>query len=182
MRPLLPPASALKCALAGIGLALAALAAVEPLDLGRMAGLARHRLAGEIIARQGFLGHHPELGQVPMTRLTVAGRELVTGKKTTLRVAYLGGTVDGVSVRCSTQPPDRETAPGNRVLLFAAPEEVYGCTMLVAQQGGLFRLQRGEAGEVVVGRGPGTAVPRNILLADLEADLARADSGERRGR
>ena len=182
MRPLSLPSPAWKCALAGIGLAMVSMAAIEPLDLERMADLAPLRLAGEIVSRQGFMGHHPGLGQVPMTRLTVAGRDLATGERKTVQVAYLGGTVKGLSLRCSTQPPDRETAPGTQVVVFAAPEEVYGCTMLVAQYGGIFRLQRGEAGQVVVGKGPGTAVPRNILLAELEADLARIDAGERRER
>ncbi len=157
-------------ALAGL-LAGGAAAAIKAFSLEEMARTAEGCVAGRITAREGFLLKTRELGTLYMTRLTIQGKDLYTGAPATVKVCYFGGTVNGVTIRCSTQPPDRETAPGTRVVAFHRFEKAFGVRMLVAQFGGIFRIESGSRGDVVIGKGPGMAVSRNMLLADLEAAL-----------
>ena len=168
-------------ALAGL-LAGGASAAIKAFSLEEMARTAEGCVAGRITKREGFLLETKELGVLYMTRLTIEGKDLYTGARTTLKVCYFGGTVNGVTIRCSTQPPDRETAPGTRVVAFHRYEKAFGVRMLVAQFGGIYRIETGSRGDVVIGKGPGMAVSRNMLLSDLEAALKAVRPDEKEGK
>ena len=168
-------------ALAGL-LAGGAAAAVKAFSLQEMAKTAEGCVAGRITAREGFLLQTKELGTLYMTRLTIQGRDLFTGAPATVEVCYFGGTVKGVTIRCSTQPPDRETAPGTRVVAFHRFEKTFGIRMLVAQFGGIYRIERGAKGDVVLGKGAGMAVARNMLLSELEAALKAVGPDEKEGK
>ncbi len=167
--------------LAGI-LAGVAHAAIKAFSLEEMARTADGCVAGRITAREGFLLETEELGTLYMTRLTIEGKELFTGAPAKIQVCYFGGTVDGVTVRCSTQPPDRDTGPGTRVVAFHKFEKAFGVRLLVAQFGGIYRIEKGAKGDVVLGKGAGMAVARNMLLSDLEAALAAARTDEKEGK
>ncbi len=146
-------------------------ASIEPLSLEKMLEYADGCVVGKITSRKGFLKKTDSLGTIVFTRLTIEGREITSGEKTKVDVWYLGGTANGVSMQVSNQPPDRETTPGTRVVVFYYFEKAFGCNIMVAQLGGIFRIQKGRAGDVVIGKGPGAAIPRNILLSALERDI-----------
>ena len=172
----------LKGAAAAALLAGSAWAAIKAFSLEEMARTAQGCIAGEIVSREGYLLKTRELGDLHMTRLTIRGRDLFTGEPATVKVSYFGGTVNGVTIRCSTQPPDRDTQPGLRVVAFHRHEKAFGVSMLVAQFGGIYRIEKGSRGDVVLGKGAGMAVPRNMLLSDLEAALKAARAARKEDR
>ena len=143
-------------------------ASIEPLTLEKMLSYSDGCIVGKITSKKGYLANIPTLGQIVITKLTIEGKEILTGKKKSVEVAYLGGSADGVSIQVSNQPPDRETTPGNKVLVFYYYDKVFNANMIIAQLGGIFMIQKGPLGDVVIGKGVGSAVPRNILLNNLE--------------
>ena len=84
-------------------------------------------------------------------------------------VAFTPGTTDRPN---SLAPPESERQVGERVLVFLAVDgsirDQHAGAFKVHSHAEVFRTQRNRRGEVVIlGEGTGTAVPSNILLAEL---------------
>lgn len=109
------------------------------------------------------------------TNLLVKGENLYTGKPETVTASFVGGFIDGQRVYSAEEPSAAEVRVGRRVVVFTATWPSKGNApprCLVAQHAGIFSVQPGPQGEVVLGKGEGFAIDRNVLLASLKAQAA----------
>ena len=109
------------------------------------------------------------------TNLVVKGENLYTGKAETVTASFVGGFIGAQRIQSAEEPSAAETQVGRRVVAFTAPWPSKGNApprCLVAQHAGIFLVQPGPKGEVVLGKGEGFAVPRNLLLAELKTQAA----------
>ena len=110
------------------------------------------------------------------TNLRVKGENLYTREPQEVVASFVGGFLDGERIFSAEEPTAAETQVGRKVVVFTAPwPSRFGnapARCLVAQHGGIFLVQPGPQGEIVLGKGEGYAVPRNVRLADLRAQAA----------
>ncbi|HET6204147.1 MAG TPA: hypothetical protein VFI25_15250 [Planctomycetota bacterium] len=109
------------------------------------------------------------------TNLVVKGESLYTGKPETVTASFVGGYIGGDRIYSSEEPTAVETQVGRRVVVFSSPWPSTGNApprCLVAQHAGIFLVQPGPQGEVVLGKGEGFAIARNVLLKDLQSQAA----------
>ena len=150
------------------------LAKIERLTLDEMISRTENTVYGEIIAKKAFRVDHPIDGpELYFTTLTIEGRSLIDGSKITVDVTYHGGWInEEEGVWNSEAPTEEETAVGKRIVAFYKWSNNMGgdvaANYLYASHGGLFRTQDGPKGTVVLGRGEGYAVQKNIRLGDLD--------------
>ncbi len=162
------------------GLALAVLvlgtSSVERLDLRRMVERTDGAIAGRIVST--WTTWNPtEVSEARIfTHLRIVGEDLYTGKRADTVVSFFGGAYDGQVQWHPDMPTAADTKVGTRVLAFAKWHPTMGgigMRSIYACFAGLFRLEAGPRGEVVIGRGEGFAVERNVPLAELRAQVAR---------
>lgn len=161
-------------AFAAVGVATLAPASVLSLNLREMLEIADSAVLGTITKKVTWRG--PLLGfedGADFTTLTVEGEDLVKGGHTTRDVTYLGTDVNPVS----EMPAEADTRIGSRVVVFSnAVKSEWGgrkgLNSLIAAEGGVFRVEAGPKGEVVVGRGEGFAVQSNVFATDLRKKIA----------
>ena len=151
------------------------MAKIERLTLDDMVSRTDNAVYGEVVAKKAFRVDHPIDGpELYYTTLTIEGRSLVDGRKITVDVTYLGGWIErDEGVWNSEAPTEEETAVGKRVVAFYKWASTSGgdiaANYLYASHGGLYRTQDGPKGTVVLGRGEGYAVQKNIRLGNLDA-------------
>jgi hypothetical protein len=150
-----------------------ALAAIEPLDLRKMLERADSAVLGKITQRTVWTFEVPDLGPMEFTTLQIAGDELVDAKgAVTKSVVFVGSAAQPNS----EMPSEAETRVGNSVLVFSKNGKAFGMrhdsSWIVAAHGGVFRVETGPKGDVVIGRGEGYAVETSLLAGDLRARVA----------
>jgi len=157
-------------------LALAALAGhaqIERLSLDSMVQKTDDTLFAEITNKQVIRIDDAKDGpELFYTHLTLEGTSLETGQPETVTVTFPGGFVseeDGVWN--SEAPSDDDIKIGNHIVAFYKHLDNAGgglaCNFLYASHGGLFRTVEGPNGTIVMGRGEGYAIDKNISLQDL---------------
>ncbi len=169
----------------GLGLALGSAlgtAQIERLTLEQMVLKTDDVVFAEILAKEVIRIDHPVDGpELYFTHLTLQGESLRTGEATTVTVTYPGGFLnDTDGVWNSEAPSVDDVKVGNRVVAFEKHLDNAGgglaCNFLYASHGGLYRTVEGPSGTIVLGRGDGYAVDRNVRLEDLgEAVLTIAE-------
>lgn len=163
-------------------------AQIERLSLDEMVSRTDNAIYGEIVAKEAFRRDHPIDGpEMYFTTITIEGRSLVDGKKMTVDVTYMGGWVnEREGVWNSEAPTEEETAVGNRIVAFYAWNENMGADVaancLYAAHGGLYRTADGPKGTVVMGRGDGYAVRKNVRLGDLDTSISTIRAEQEEGR
>jgi hypothetical protein len=163
------PALVAACLLAPL-----ALASIESLNLGQMLGRSDSAVLGAVTHKATWSGPLEGFGEDPeFTTITVAGEELRTGKSVTREVTYLGSDAKPVS----EMPAESETRVGTRVLVFSKTVGSWGGregqSSMVAAQGGVFRVETGPKGDVVLGKGEGYAVEQNARASDLRESIRK---------
>ena len=158
---------------AGAILAPVALAAIEPLDLRKMLQRADSAVLGKIVQRTTWTHEDPTLGPMEFTTITVKGEDLITGNTGSKQVTYTGSQARPNS----EMPAESETREGNTVLVFSSRGKGFGMpqelSWMVAAHGGVFRVEAGPKGDVVIGRGEGYAVEGNLLTGDLRQRITK---------
>ncbi|MGH7151911.1 MAG: hypothetical protein ACREIU_14490, partial [Planctomycetota bacterium] len=151
------------------GLALAVLVlgtgSVEQLDLRRMVERTDGAIAGRIVSTWTTYNPTPHSAGRIFTHLRIVGEDLYTGKRADTVVSFFGGAYDGEVQWHPDMPSAADTRIGSRVLAFSKWHPTMGgvgMQSLYACFAGLFRLEEGPRGEVVIGRGEGFAVERNV--------------------
>ena len=110
------------------------------------------------------------------TTLKVEGR-LVGGSQDliTVDIVYGGGFLnEEEGVWNSEAPSATETEVGKSIVAFYKWQDDFagdGANALYNMHGGLFRTDVGPSGTVVLGRGKGYAVDRNLSLSDLDKEV-----------
>jgi hypothetical protein len=155
-------------------------AQIKRLSLEEMTTLTDNAIIGTVIARR-VEDHSSERHGfgIYYTVLTIQGESLYTGRKTTVEVVKRGGWLDkgrGIGSWDSEAPSDEETALGKRIVAYYFWNEDIGAgkgaNMLYASHGSMFRTVEGPTGTVVMGRGTGYAISKNMSLKSLEKATA----------
>lgn len=158
----------------GIATAVAASASVISLTLREMLERADSAVLGRVTNRAIWHGTHPAFPDgIDYTTITVEGEDLVQGKTLKRDITYLGS--DAMPV--SEMPASNETKVGTRALFFSKAVGSEwggrsGLNSLIAAQNGVFRVEAGPKGEVVLGKGEGAAIESNLFVADVRKQVA----------
>jgi len=112
------------------------------------------------------------------TVVEVTGTSLITGRPVRREAAFLGGVYRGESMLVTSMPGNpRLYSPGNEVVIFAAPVGDWHPSIthaIYAAAGGIYQVvQTPRHGKVVLGKGAGFAVERNLPVAELRGSIAR---------
>ncbi len=107
------------------------------------------------------------------TTVKIQGEDLIRGGQVIHEITYLGSDKNPVS----EMPAESETRVGTSGLFFSvAVKSAWGgrtgLHSLMAAQGGVFRVESGPKGDVVIGKGEGFAVEKNVLASDLRKQVA----------
>lgn len=160
--------------LIGFGLAAAALASVESLTLRQMLQKADSAVIGSVTEKKTWEGSIAGSNSPwEFTTITVEGEDLFTGKTLKREITWLGSDAHPVS----EMPLEAETRVGTKAIFFSvAMSGEFGGRQnqnsLIAAQNGVFRLEAGPKGDVVIGKGAGAAIENNTFVADLRKDVA----------
>ena len=152
-------------------------ACVEALTLPEMVAKTDAAVLGTVVDVHAVRWQPEDDDRLIYTVVTVEGEDLYTGKRRTLEAAFLGGVHQGEAMLVTSMPAPSEYRIGNEVLVFSAPVEGWGPDVdrcMYAAMGGIFRAIDTRGGKVLLGKGEGAAVSRNLRLADLRAGIADA--------
>jgi hypothetical protein len=159
-------------------------AEIERLSLQQMVAKTDNVVYGKITEKKVIRIDHPKDGpELYFTSLTIEGTSLRDGKPLTVTVWFGGGFVDAThGVWNSEAPKTDDQKIGNRVVAFYKWTENLGGDLsgnaLYAWHGGLYRTFDAPKGVIVQGRGAAYAVPQNLTLTDLRAQVASFAKGE----
>jgi hypothetical protein len=164
-------------ACAAIALVGTTLACIEAMDLNKMVSKTDVAVRGTITqvrSDRSFMdgSDWPRI----FTYLTIEGEDLYTGKQTSVEMAFMGGTYEGVTEVCSTMPAVADYRMGNKVVAFSSTTQGWGEVdrVLYAGYGGIYREVDTGKGAVILGRGKDFAIESNITINDLKAGVAKA--------
>ncbi|MFN0207750.1 MAG: hypothetical protein ACKVS6_15690 [Planctomycetota bacterium] len=156
---------------AGLLFTAVAFAQIESLNLSQMLERADSAIVGSVIEKKTWEADIDGL-QVEFTTITVEGEDLYSGKNIKKEISYLGSEARPVS----EMPVENESRTGTRALFFSVARPKFGGrenqNSLMAAQNGIFRIEAGPKGDVVVGKGAGAAVEANVFLKDLRGNVA----------
>ncbi|MFN0007144.1 MAG: hypothetical protein ACKVXR_04485 [Planctomycetota bacterium] len=153
-------------------------AQIERLDLKQMVEKADNAVFGTIVNKHVIRIDHPVDGpELYFTTLTIEGRSLRDDKELTVDVVFAGGFIDEENgVNNSEAPSADDTRIGNRVVAFYKWSENLGGQLagngLYASHGGLYRTIETRGRTVVLGRGEGYAIERNVEHSALQSEVA----------
>ncbi|MCY2958893.1 MAG: hypothetical protein NTY35_01915 [Planctomycetota bacterium] len=166
--------------LGGVALAGAAVlgtAQIERLDLNQMVQRADDAVVGTITSRNVIRIDHPVDGaELYYTSLTIEGRSLSTNAPRTVDVWFGGGFINETQGVFNSEAPSMDDQKvGNKVVAFYKFEENMGGDLsgnaLMTWHGGLYRTFESRRTTFVQGRGNGYAIPSNVRLDDLDAQV-----------
>ncbi|MBL8859600.1 MAG: hypothetical protein JNL28_13920 [Planctomycetes bacterium] len=171
--------------LTAIALAVTAAAAISTaqilrLDLNQMVAKTSDTVYGKIAQKHVTRIDHPVDGnELYFTTLSIEGQSLESGKPITTDVVFMGGFVDAEHGAFNSEAPSADdTKVGNQVVCFYKYTENMGGDFagneIVTWHGGIYRTFTRGGNVIVQGRGEGYAIPSNITLADLKAQVAAA--------
>lgn len=153
-----------------------AAASIERLDLRRMLEKSDGAVVGRIAESWTTWNESPGTAARVFTHLRIVGEDLATGERSERTVSYFGGQYRGVNQWHADMPTEADVRVGNRVVAFhkwLPTMGGVGMDGLYAAFGGLYRVEKGPRGEVVIGRGEGFAVEKNTALAELRTEVQR---------
>ena len=109
--------------------------------------------------------------------MTIEGRSLRDDKDLTVDVTFSGGFIDEENgVTNSEAPSADDTRIGNTVVAFYKWSENLGGQLagngLYAAHGGLYRAVETRGRSVVLGRGEGYAIEKNVERSALKSEIA----------
>jgi hypothetical protein len=164
--------------LAGLALALGGAigqAQIKRLSLAEMTTETDNAVLGTVVASHVIdLGNEIDGFGLYYTVFTLEGESLYTGRKTTVDVVTRGGWIDrdaGIGCWDSEAPQAEEIAIGKKVVAYYKWVDNIGrgvgANILYASHGSLFRTAKSPGGLVVLGRGEGYAIDKNMKVSSL---------------
>ena len=166
----------LSLGLASLALALTAsstTAQVKAMDLPEMVQACDHAVYGQILSKKVSRVDGTDGYPRYFTTLTIAGRTMDDGTAVQVDVSYPGGFLsEDEGYWHSESPGDDETKVGSHIIAFykwmPAMGGAHTTNWLYANHGGLYQSVQGPKGALVLGRGKGYAVAKNLQVTDLE--------------
>ncbi|MFT5285034.1 MAG: hypothetical protein ACI8TQ_001195 [Planctomycetota bacterium] len=153
----------------------AGIAQVKALSLTELTTFADNAVIGTVVASRVIdLGNERDGYELYYTVFTVEGDSIYNGRKTSVDVVARGGWIDkdrGIGCWNSEAPHATEIAVGKQVVAYYKWVDNIGrgtgANILYASHGSLFRTAKGPNGLVVLGRGDGYAINKNMKLSSL---------------
>jgi hypothetical protein len=150
-------------------------AQIKRMTLDEITTTTDHAVVGTIVDREVIdLGNEVDGFGLYYTVLTIQGESLHDGRKTTVDVVARGGWIDeqrGIGAWDSEAPTQDELAIGKKVVVYYHWVDNIGrgvgANRLYASHGSFFRTVEGPEGTVVMGRGEGYAIDKNVKLTSL---------------
>jgi hypothetical protein len=155
-------------------------ASVIELNLRQMLERADSAVVGSVTARDSWHGPHQGFADgIDFTTITVEGEDLVQGGTVNQggtvkrQITYLGSDTMPVS----EMPTFADTKVGVRGVFFSKAVTGpwggrNGLSSIIAADFGAFRIESGPKGEVVLGKGEGSAIATNAFVADIRKQVA----------
>ena len=170
-----------RAALSALALAVGASALgaqVRALTLSEMVEVADQGVFGQILSKRVTRLDALDGRTLYYTSMTIEGRQLADGTPVRVEVAFPGGFIhEEEGYWHSESPGADETRVGSEIIAFYKWTPGMGGALeanwLYANHGGLFRTVQGPSGHVVLGRGDGYAVAKNVRLTDLDQAVAK---------
>ena len=155
-----------------------ATAQVRALTLSEMVEVADQGVFGQILSKRVQRLDALDGRTLYYTTLVVEGRQLADGTPVRVEVAFPGGFINEEEGYWHSESPSAdETRVGSEIIAFYKWSPGMGGALdanwLYANHGGLFRTVAGPADHVVLGRGEGYAIAKNIRLNDLDQSVAK---------
>ena len=152
-------------------------AQIVRLSLDEMTTRTDNAIVGTIVgSRVVDLGNELDGFGLYYTVLTIEGNSIYDGRATTVDVVARGGWIDeqrGIGCWNSEAPSADLMAVGKRAVAYYCWDDDIGrgvaANRLYAAHGGFFRVVEGPRGPIVIGRGAGYAIGKNMKLASLTA-------------
>lgn len=141
---------------------------------------------GQIVAKRVFRVDDPVDGpELYFTTITVQGRLLDDETTVSMDLTYNGGFIDDEhGVWNSEAPSAADTKIGNQIVAFFKWQDNIGggvsANAIVAMHGGLYRTASGGSRPVVLGRGAGYAIERNVSVSNLEKSIRQVRGTKKR--
>ncbi len=167
-------------ALAISAAATIATAQILRVNLTEIVAKTNDAVLGTIVKKHVVRIDHPVDGpELYFTTLSIEGVSLETAKPVTVDVSFMGGFIDAEHGSFNSEAPSADdTKIGNKVVCFYRYNENMGGDFsgneIFGWHGGIYRTFERSGNVVVQGRGDGYAVPSNVLLSDLKAQIALA--------
>jgi len=157
-------------------------ACIEELDLAQMISKTDSAVHGTItdVRTVRFVPEGDD--RLIYTILTIEGEDLYTGNAMTAEAAFLGGTFEDDSMTVTSMPAPSEYRIGNDVVVFRGAVEGWGPEIdhaVYAAMGGIFRTFDTKNGTVVLGKGEGTAIDKNIRVSNLKNAISNLQEAQR---
>ncbi|MBL8862439.1 MAG: hypothetical protein JNK02_10560 [Planctomycetes bacterium] len=168
------------------GVSVLGTAQIERLDLAQMVQRADDALLGKIVARNVIrIDHEVDGPELYFTSLTIEGRSLSTNEPRTVDVWFGGGFINETEGVFNSEAPSMDDQKiGNRVVAFYKFEDNMGGDLsgnaLMTWHGGLYRTFESRGTTFVQGRGNGYAIPSNVRLSDLDAQVKALAQAKRK--
>ena len=164
-------------------------AQVRALNLSEMVEACDHGVYGQILSKRVSRIDAEDGRVLYFTTMTLEGRQLSDGTPVRIDVSYPGGFIsEEEGYWHSESPGAEETRVGSHIVAFYKWFDGMGgahaTNWLYANHGGLYQSVEGPQGSMVLGRGNGYAVSRNLRVTDLEASVRqlRIEQARRRNR
>ena len=164
-------------------------AQVRSLDLSEMVAVSDRGVYGQIVSKRVSRVDAADGRVLYFTTMTIEGRHLSDGTPVRIDVSYPGGFVsEEEGYWHSESPGNEETRVGSHIVAFYkwfnGMGEAHATNWLYANHGGLYQTVEGPKGSMVLGRGQGYAVSKNVRVTDLEASVKqiRAEQAKQRNR
>ncbi len=151
-------------------------AQIKRLSLDEMTTLTDNAIVGTIVDSKVIdLGNETDGYGLYYTVLTIEGDSIYDGRKTTVDVVTRGGWMDkqrGIGCWDSEAPSADEMAVGKQIVAYYHWVDNIGrgtgANRLYASHGSFYRTVNGPQGLVVMGRGEGYAINKNMKLGSLK--------------
>lgn len=167
-------------ALACVAAASIATAQILRVNLTQIVAKTNDAVLGTIVKKHVVRIDHPIDGpELYFTTLSIEGVSLETTKPVTVDVSFMGGFIDPEHGSFNSEAPSADdTKVGTKVVCFYRFNENMGGDFsgneIFGWHGGIYRTFERGGNIVVQGRGEGYAIPANIALTDLKAQIATA--------
>ena len=153
-------------------------AQVRALTLSEMVEVADQGVFGQILSKRVQRLDALDGRTLYYTTMVVEGRQLADGTPVRVEVAFPGGFINEEEGYWHSESPSAdETRVGSEIIAFYKWSPGMGGALdanwLYANHGGLFRTVAGPADHVVLGRGEGYAIAKNMRLSDLDQSVAK---------
>jgi hypothetical protein len=154
------------------------LAQIKSLTLREIVDESDGAVYGQIVSSVVSKKVDAQHGELYFTTITIEGQRLTDGATTSVPVTFYGGFLNEEEGCWNSEAPAAEEVKvGNQIVAFYRWTDDMGGGMaanaLYMAHGGLYRTLEGPSGAMVLGRGEGYAIDKNVRLTSLDTAVRK---------